>query len=448
MYKNPIFYLVVAFVVLLILSASLFLLKTSSFTNDKLISQSNIYSDLSELIGTVKFLGYEDLSIPEKGKFILADLNNMTITLYQDKKFFQQFKIASIGREGKPWETPRGEFSITEKKLNHMSSITGVWMPYSLPFLGNYFIHGWPYYQDGTPVPDGFSGGCIRLATEDAREVFNFAEAGTKLFVVDDLPNINMRSWHYYPIDATLLPEVSAEAYLVADLDTGAVIARKNADKVYPIASLVKLMTALVALDQINPIGKIKITVPSKDIPYGHVGGLVIGEEILASDLLWPLLLESSNHSAFILGYRVGLNNFVNQMNKRAISLKLTKTSFVDPAGIGDGNVSTAEDLFKLVRHIFFEKIYIFSITRERELKSGNHRWKNNNPFVSREDFLGGKSGQTNLAKQSFVNIFEHYFDNTRRRIVIIVLRSEDRDGDTLKLLQYVGNNIKLVQNR
>ncbi len=207
-------------------------------------------------------------------------------------------------------------------------------------------------------------------------------------------------------------------------------------------------MTALVALDQINPISKINITVPSKDIPYGNVGGLVLGEEILASDLLWPLLLESSNHSAFILGHRMGLNNFVNQMNKRAISLKLAKTSFVDPAGIGDGNVSTTEDIFKLVRHIFFEKNYIFSITREKQFRSGDHLWKNNNHFVSREDFLGGKSGQTNLAKQAFVNIFEHYFGNSRRRIVIIVLRSEDRDRDTINLLQYIDNNIKLVQKR
>lgn len=446
MNKKPILYLLGSLIILLVFIIFLVLLKTSSYKNENLSNQKGLYSDLSELAGTVKFLGYDDVSIPDKGKFILADLNKMTLTLYQDKKFSGQFKIASIGREGRPWETPRGEFFITEKKLNHRSTITGVWMPYSLPFLGNYFIHGWPYYQDGTPVAEGFSGGCIRLATEDAKEVFNFSNVGTKLFVVDDLPDISMRSWHYYPVDANLFPVVSAESYLVADLDTGAVIVRKNANKVYPVASLTKLMTALVALDQINPISKIKITLSPEEIPYGHIGGLVLGEEILASDLLWPLLLESSNYSAFILGHRVGLNNFVNQMNKRSLSLNLTKTSFVDPAGIGDGNISTAEDIFKLVRHIFFEKIYIFSITKEGEFRSGHHLWKNNNPFVSREDFLGGKSGQTNLAKQSFVNIFERPFGGSRRRIVVIVLRSEDRDKDTLNLLQYVDNNIRLVE--
>ena len=82
MSKKPIFYLLVTLVVLLVFVFFLFFLKTSSYRNEKLLNQSNSYSDLSELAGTVKFLGYEDLFIPEKGKFILADLNNMTITLY------------------------------------------------------------------------------------------------------------------------------------------------------------------------------------------------------------------------------------------------------------------------------------------------------------------------------------------------------------------------------
>jgi D-alanyl-D-alanine carboxypeptidase len=414
--------------------------------------QNLTYRDLPEVSGTVYFIGRPSLDLPAEDKAIVADLERLVIDLYQNKVKVRSFPIVSIGKTGLPWETPSGRFNILAKKTNHRSSITGVWMPYSLQFLGNYFIHGWPYYDDLTPVPLGYSGGCIRLETADAKEVFYFADSGTPL-IVTSKNFASSTSVHYLARTKNLFPQVTAESYLVADLDSGATIVKKNSQELYPVASLTKLLTALVFLDQVNPIVKVTVSEDNKFIPYREVGGLKAGEVFVAKDLLWPLLLESSNKSADVLAQALGEKRFVVEMNKRAKTIGLDHSTFEDPSGISAGNISTTEDLFRLTKHIFFEKNYIFEVSRQKEMKLANHTWQNVNTFVSRSGFLGGKTGQTEAARQTSLNLFELEIPledsslSLSRRIAIIVLRSDDRDADTEKILDYLADNIYLVKN-
>jgi hypothetical protein len=414
--------------------------------------KNSTYHDLPEVSGTVYFLGKGSLDLPDDDKAIVADLKNMTIDLYQNKVLIKSLPIVSIGKTGLPWETPRGQFRILTKEENHRSSITDVWMPYSMQFLGNYFIHGWPYYDDLTPVGLGYSGGCIRLETTDAEEVFSFAERGTPLVVTGN-NLIGDTSGHYLARTKNIFPQVTAESYLVADLDSGATIVKKNSQKIYPIASLTKLMTALVFLDQVNPIVKVTVGKDSKFVPYREVGGLEEGEIFVSKDLLWPLLLESSNKAADVLASALGEKRFVLEMDKRARTIGLSHSTFEDPAGIEAGNISTTEDLFRLTKHIFFEKGYIFEVSRRDKIKLASHTWQNVNSFVSRQGFLGGKTGQTEAAKQKALNLFEVEIPledsslSESRRIVVIVLRSDDRDGDTEKILDYLTDNIYLVKD-
>lgn len=415
-------------------------------SSDYFKKQDLTYRDLAEVAGTVDFIGQNFIGIPIRGKAVLADLQKMSISLYQDGQIIKIFSIVSIGQSGLPWETPRGQFNILTKEENHQSTVTDVWMPYSMQFLGNYFIHGWPYYDDLTPVGLGFSGGCIRLKTIDAEEVFAFVDRGTPLIVAgNNLPDGSLG--RYLAKDRNLLPTVTAESYLVADLDNGAVIVKKNSKKLYSIASLTKLMTALVFLDQVNPINQIVIGEDHQIIPYREVGKLETGEVFVAKDLLWPLLLESSNKAAEVLASRLGEKRFVTEMNNRAKTIGLINSVFADPAGIDALNISSAEDLFRLARHIFFEKNYIFSVSRQNKIAVASHTWQSSNPFVSRPDFLGGKNGQTEAAKQTSLNLFELNFGNEKRRIAIIVLKSNDRDGDTQRLLDYLTNNIYFVKD-
>ena len=150
-------------------------------------------------------------------------------------------------------------------------------------------------------------------------------------------------------------PSLSAEGYLVADIQTGEIILAKNKNKQFPIASITKLMTALVSLETID---QSQIAIVPLEALVGEnpsIKGLSEGEVLSTSSLLYPLLLESSN-AAKTLADHVGTKNFVNYMNGKAGSIGLSSTSFADSSGLSSRNLSTPEDLFKLISYLFKNK--------------------------------------------------------------------------------------------
>ena len=148
-------------------------------------------------------LAHADLA--DSGRSILADLDAMTLSLYDDDVIVKTYPILSKGKEGTFWETPTGRYEIGAKEPKHFSSIGGTWMPYSLQFYGNFFIHGWPTYPNGTLVAKGYSGGCIRLDTPDAREVYSFAVAGTRVSVINSASSRQFATSSQYYLRAPLL---------------------------------------------------------------------------------------------------------------------------------------------------------------------------------------------------------------------------------------------------
>ncbi len=131
------------------------------------------------------FVNHKKALIAEAADFIEADLEAMKITLYENGVAKETVPIASKGRDGSWWETPTGRYAVLGKETEHFSSIGQVWMPWSIQFYGNFFIHGWPHYDDGTPVPPSYSGGCIRLSNENAEKVFRFAAKGMPIIILD-----------------------------------------------------------------------------------------------------------------------------------------------------------------------------------------------------------------------------------------------------------------------
>ncbi len=415
------------------------------YKSDKpIVIESIISSSTPVLKPQISFVAFSTTSLPIQGRALLADVSKMKLHLYENGQTTETFNIVSVGKPGVPWETPRGEFKVLTKEENHFSTIGEVWMPFSMQFLGNYFIHGWPYYDDGTPVALGYSGGCIRLETADAEKVFNFSAKGIPLIIVGKNLAAEIKS-AYSIKDKDQNLDLSAQSYLIADLDTGEIIAQKNSTTTFPIASLTKLMTALVALDQINPLSDVVVS-DEAVATFGDSGNLQAGEILSAKDLIFPLLLESSNDASEVLAIFAGRNNFIKEMNKRAQSIGLSATTFADPSGIDVRNTSTVNDLFLLARHIYFEKKFIFDVTTKKQYSVGEHTWTNFNPFSSEPGFLGGKSGETSLALQTFFNVFSLAGDNgEKRKIAIILLKSEDRDGDTKKALAYIKDNVSFL---
>lgn len=375
-------------------------------------------------------------TIPTEGKFIAADLVNMKLLLYKDGSLADEFPIVTKGKPGTPWETPSGFYSIQTKEETHFSSIGHVYMPYSMQFYGNYFIHGWTYYPDGTPVSASFSGGCIKLSTEDAKQVFAFADIGTKLFVYDPKQIIPPAP---LALDMVSKPDVSAAAYLVADIDTGDVYAEHNAQSERSIASVTKLMTALVANEVISLDKKVSVREGELLNPQDSVN--VTKKFFFVNDLFYPLLMQSSNLIAESFADYYGKSGFLQWMNTTARALDMTSTIYADASGVSPDNVSTAEDLFRLAVYLTNKKSFVFNITRMQSktiaAEDGSTYQIEN---LNMPDDIGNKVDYTTVASNTMASVLLVKAGVDTNRVAVIVLGSSDQTRDAKHLVDWVGN--------
>jgi len=248
----------------------------------------------------------------------------------------------------------------------------------------------------------------------------------------------------YYFIDNVPALSVSSEAYIVADADTGKVIIEHNPDEVFPIASVAKMFTAMVAKDNI-PVRNVATVSKSSYDTYGSEGGLGAGEKVLVGDLFYPLLLESSNDAAEVMAESFGRDPFIALLNQKALAIGMEKTFFEDPSGLSAQNISTVSDLLRMSLHFRLYYPELLNITRVKEYAIVGHSWVNKNKFLTYPNFLGGKNGFITESKQTSVSFFNVYFRSDKedlkakqRNIVVIVLKSKDRDADAAQLLTHI----------
>ena len=147
-------------------------------------------------------------------------------------------------------------------------------------------------------------------------------------------------------------PNIQSSGVLVYDPSTGQTLFSKNAEQVGPIASITKVMTAMVVLDAKLPMEEpLEITADDIDLVKGSRSRLPVGSHFRRDDLMRLALMASDNRAASALGrnYPGGLTAFVAAMNEKARALGLTQTHYVDSSGLSPGNVSSPQDLGKLV---------------------------------------------------------------------------------------------------
>jgi len=191
---------------------------------------------------------------------------------------------------------------------------------------------------------------------------------------------------------------------LVIDQTTGELVFSKNVDDVHPIASITKLMTALVILDAQLPLAeRVDITAEDIDTERGSRSRLKIGAEFSRDDLLHLALMSSENRAAHALGrsYPGGMAAFVEAMNAKAFALGMGRTRFVDPTGLSSANVSTAADLVKLVHETHRQPLirqYSTSPNHQVTIAGRPARFNNTNRLVSSETWDIG------LSKTGFIN--------------------------------------------
>ena len=235
---------------------------------------------------------------------------------------------------------------------------------------------------------------------------------------------------------------ISAGSYIIGDLDTGQIILKKDENKQYSIASVSKLMTALLSKETYKPTDLTTVSMRAL-ATYGQNGGFKIGEKLKIEDLYYPLLLQSSNDAAEILAEQGGPVDFISKMNDKAKILGMSGTIYRDPSGLSPYNASTSSDLFKLANYIYKNQKDIFDTTKIISHKIKNHYWQSNNQFLRESGYLGGKSGYTDMAKETVVSLFNTKLNGAEaRNIAIILLQSSDRFRDANKVVKYLKDNL------
>jgi serine-type D-Ala-D-Ala endopeptidase (penicillin-binding protein 7) len=206
-------------------------------------------------------------------------------------------------------------------------------------------------------------------------------------------------------------PDVRSNAAYVMDTTNGTVIFERKSDVVAPIASITKLMTALVVLEAQQPLDEVlEISNADRWKGKGAFSRLTAGTKLSRGDLMHLALMASENRAARALGrnYPGGEAAFVRAMNAKAKALGMTQTRFGDPSGLSTDNVSSARDLAKLVvaasRHATIRE---YSTSRSHQVKVGRSilEFRNTNSLVANPgwDITVQKTGFINEAGECLV---------------------------------------------
>ena len=371
--------------------------------------------------------------IDEAITFIEVDLAEERLRFFKDGVLFKNTRLTNVPAAGTWWDVPAGLYTIEQKTERPFSTRAQAYLPWRLTFQGNYLIHGTPKYPDG--VTADISVG-VQIEDAIAEDIFAAVTPGVPI-LVHTATTTESDEFVYQ----AQVPEVTAAQYLVADIHTDAIIAATGTQSVAPVASITKLMTALVAAQELDLDSRVSVVSPT--FVTSLVPRLQSRGSVSAYSLLELLLVESSNEAAETIAEVVGEADFITAMNDRAQHIGMEQTVFHDTSGLAAENTSTPHDLYTLTKHLYEQHRFIFDITAQKKLPNTYVGGEfadlvNFNEIESVDSFIGGKVGETEAAGQTSVTLHEVEIQNETRTLVVILLNSEDRSADIKALLSYV----------
>lgn len=225
--------------------------------------------------------------------------------------------------------------------------------------------------------------------------------------------------------------KLTATSAAVLDRDSGIVLWQKNAEEVRSIASISKLMTAIIFLEN-RPSWNDLVTMEEKDETNGNKPNIFRGETVRVSDLFYVALVASDNNAAKALVRSTGMSEaeFVAKMNKKAQELGLVNTVFSDPTGLTSENKSTALEVLRLAQEAFsYEDISDVTSTSRYTLRTQGGRidivYSTNWLLNSYLDVEAGKTGYIGASGYCLVT---QVVGDEGQRIITVVLNSETND--------------------
>lgn len=233
--------------------------------------------------------------------------------------------------------------------------------------------------------------------------------------------------------DVVEVEDITAKAALVMDLESNTVLYKKNINEVLPIASITKLMTALVVLEQKPDLTK-KYVLKNEDRREGGKIYFYSGDAVTIKDLLYVSLIGSANTATVALVHSLGMeeDEFVKKINEKIKELKLEKTKVYDPVGLSFFNVSTAKELVNIINAaIEYPEIQEAISLKKYIIKTGSGRQvivENTDDLLKQENkfqVLGGKTGYIGTAGFCFAGKFSN---DEGKELVSVVLGSNSND--------------------
>lgn len=249
----------------------------------------------------------------------------------------------------------------------------------------------------------------------------------------------------YAPIRDTTIsgPQPDANAALLFHLESGRMLYEKNTTLQVPIASLTKLLSALVVTDLFDPAEVVTIASGSVRVD-GQKQTLYLGERILVTDLMSMMLVESSNDAAYALAAyaREQGIDFMEKMNRKAIELGMQDCMFTDPAGLDDNAYCTARDLLRLVESALQTAPHLWPLMAQPSLMVRSADGKIIHEVRSTDELLGqipgvvgGKTGYTDGALGCLILVVK--LPGKGDTLISIVLGSRSRFADTKALVSW-----------
>ncbi|MGQ8704925.1 D-alanyl-D-alanine endopeptidase [Serratia sp. TSA_198.1] len=243
------------------------------------------------------------------------------------------------------------------------------------------------------------------------------------------------------PAQAAAPLVLHSKAVLVVNQRTGKTLFQKQANRVLPIASLTKLMTAMVALDSRRPLGnKMRVTAADRDLLKKTHSRLTLGSSLSRRDMLHIALMSSENRAAAALSrnYPGGRKAFMAKMNQKARSIGMKHARFYDPTGLTPRNVASANDLLKMVNHAYrYQTIRRFSTDKQHVVYPGRGQLV----YRSSNGLINNRNWKIQLQKTGYTNEAGHCLVMRTvikgQPIVIILLGAQQRYGhyaDALRL--------------
>ncbi len=267
------------------------------------------------------------------------------------------------------------------------------------------------------------------------RDPANLMSAGTRLGLRSALSDVALNS----------------SAVMVIDQISGEALIEKNPDAVLPIASITKLMTALVVLDAALPLEElVMISKEDADLEKNPVSRLPVGAHFTRGELMHLALMSSENRAAHALGrtYPGGMNAFVEAMNIKALKIGMTQARFTEPTGLNSGNIASPRDLVRLVEESYLvPEIREFSTSRDLIVRVRGRpvQFMNSNALARGDGWDLGVSKTGFLRDAGRCLVMQAEFET--RPVIMVMLDAQgkqhrERDAQRIRdfILQQAGN--------